>query len=181
MENAFPSCMENTFTYRIENMFTNPIENTFMNPMENTFTNYMENMLTNHTCETLTNHTWDAFTNHISDSLTNHTWDSLTSHQSDTFTNYIDDTFTNIIPQINVSNTIVVDKNTGIDNDESDSDSCEAIQDTTNRNDTDDENSYILLALFAEFFAGYFPSNYSYMIQRLIKLPPYYTYEGFKI
>ncbi|CAG8529807.1 3059_t:CDS:2 [Scutellospora calospora] len=72
---------------------------------------------------------------------------------------------------MNASDTIVVDKNTGIDYNELDSDSCETIQDITNINDTDDET----------FCEDVFPPNYSYMIRRIIKLPPYYTDEGFEI
>ncbi|CAG8764171.1 760_t:CDS:2, partial [Cetraspora pellucida] len=58
-----------------------------------------------------------------------------------------------------------------IDHNESVSDSCKTIQNITNRNDTDDENS----------FEDIFLPNYSYMIQHLIKFLPYYTYEGFEI
>ncbi|CAG8510948.1 34072_t:CDS:2 [Gigaspora margarita] len=143
---------------------TNCVENT-TNHMEHHFTNYTENI----------------FTYHMVNSFTNPTWNTLASinYPVDTFSNYMDNTFTNNVMQMNVSEIPVFDYT-----ESEDVDSYEAIQDTTNLdNHTNDENFCKIFSWSSlpDFLQAIFPSNYSYMIQCILKLPPHYTYEGFEI
>ncbi|RIB15654.1 hypothetical protein C2G38_2191885 [Gigaspora rosea] len=85
---------------------------------------------------------------------------------------------------IGVDNSIGVDKGIGIDCTESNVNSYKANQGTTNFvNHMDNENSCEIFSwdLLADFLQAVFHMNYSYMIRHMIKLPSYYTHEGFEV
>ncbi|CAG8469385.1 16757_t:CDS:2 [Gigaspora margarita] len=174
---------------------TNYMEDTFTNHMKRHFTNYMENTFT---CHMDTNSIWNTPTG--------------INYSEDAFLNYIENTFTNGVMQMNASNTLAANEDAIVDKDmrmnksievsqnyahfcfitnyylndinfaESDVNSYEAIQDTANFDNMNDENCEIFSwSSLPDFLQAIFPSNYSYMIQRILKLPLHYTYEGFEI
>ncbi|RIB21214.1 hypothetical protein C2G38_2177236 [Gigaspora rosea] len=181
----------------------NTNEDTFINYIENgnTFTNYVKNIPTSHTRNTFTSHIDNMFTNHIDNTFTNQIDNTFTSHINNAFASHIDDIFANEVMQIDEEiNRFAMNNHFGLN--ASSFEAIQSITDPVNMNDDGaiqsitnpvniseneaiqstmnpvnmNEDSFVWNSL-PNFLQAIFLLNYSYIIQHIINLPPYYTNE----